>query len=89
MQCPAQKPIMFGALDPLPVTGKHHHYSQSLQETLMGHRCILIINLLCHAFSSSSLSYKNDSDLRKAAIFFLGPATKNILQLTGHNRHMC
>lgn len=55
---------------------------------LIGHRGILIINLLCHDFSSSSLSYKNDSDLRKAAVFFLCPAAKNNLQLTGYNRHM-
>ena len=26
-QCPTQKPIMFGALDPLPVTGIHHYLS--------------------------------------------------------------
>lgn len=47
--------------------------------TLIGHRCILITNLLCHDFSSLSLLYNNDSDLRKAAVFFLCPAAKNKL----------
>ena len=62
--------------------------SVTVTHTLIEYRCIWITNLICHDFLSLLLSYRNDSDLRKAAVLFSGPADKHNLQLTGHNRHM-
>lgn len=62
--------------------------SVTVTRTLIEYRCILITNLLCHVFFSLSRSHRNDSNLRKAAALFSGPADRHNSQLTGHNRHM-